>query len=77
MRTLILCAVLLSASCAGFKSVARTALDVAREACDLFAAGQPEAERPLGMSLDECADRLLSAQKMAVSRTLAAKRATP
>jgi len=56
-------ALVLLAGCALFRSAARTALDVAREACDAFLAEQPPEDRPLGMSIDECADHLLAAQR--------------
>lgn len=56
----------LVAGCAWFKPAARTALEIAREACDVFFAGQPE-DAPVGMSLDECAEHLLAGQRTAAA----------
>lgn len=63
MRALVLAAVVVLTGC---KPVARTALDVARAACDVFFAGQPK-DAPVGMSLDDCAEHLLASQKLAAS----------
>jgi len=54
-------------ACAMFKSVARTAVDAARDACHAFGDEVPEAERPLGLSTDECIDLLLSAHQAKVA----------
>lgn len=62
--------VLLLTSCALLKPAARTAVDIARSACDVFLSEQPEADRPYGMDLDTCVNTLLSAQqqKLAAAR---------
>lgn len=60
--------------CALFRSTARTAIDIAREACDIFLAEQPASEQPLGMDLDTCAETLLSAQR---GKVAAARQANP
>ena len=80
MKPLALCLLLLT-GCAMFKSVARTANDVARDACAVFGAQNPEA---LGMSVEDfCAiqrnvdpflDAILSAQKLSAAKLSAAKR---
>ena len=79
MKHLTLC-LLLVTGCAMFKSVARTANDVARDACEVFGAKNPEA---LGMSVEDfCAiqrnvdpflDAILSAQKLSAAKLSAAK----
>jgi hypothetical protein len=46
--------------------VARTALDAARAACELF--GDEAPPETIGMSLDECAEHLLIGQKTAAAR---------
>lgn len=66
MKTVAVICIMTLTACAGAKAVARTALDVAREACELFAAEAPP--DALGMSLDECADHLLSAHKLAAAK---------
>ena len=72
---------LLVTGCAMFKSVARTANDVARDACEVFGAKN---EQALGMSVEDfCAiqrnvdpflDAILSAQKLSAAKLSAAKR---
>jgi hypothetical protein len=66
-------AIVVIMACAQAKPGIRTALDIARTACDVFLGAQPEQERALGMSLDQCADHLLAGQQ----RVLAARRARP
>lgn len=51
-------------ACAELRPVARTVLDIAREACDVFLVENPKS----GMSLDDCAQALLSADKAASSK---------
>lgn len=79
MKHLALC-LLLVTGCAAFKSIARTANDVARDACMVFGAKNPEA---LGMSVEDfCAiqrnvdpflDAILSAQKLSAAKLSAGK----
>ncbi len=71
--TAILAGTIALLACAHAQQAARTALDVAREACDVFLGAQPAEERQLGMSLDQCADHLLAGQQ----RVLAARRTRP
>lgn len=59
--------VLVLSGCALFKSAARTAIDVAREACDVFLSEQQGPDKALGMTLDECADTLLALQQQRVA----------
>ena len=80
MKHVALFLLVLTTSCAMFRSVARTANDVAREACEIFGAKQPET---LGMSVEDfCAiqrnvdpflDAILSAQKLSAAKLSAAK----
>ena len=79
MKHLTLC-LLLVTGCAAFRSAARTANDVAREACEIFGAKN---EQALGMSVEDfCAiernvapflDALLSAQKLSAAKLSAGK----
>ena len=78
-RTAILA--ILLCGCAAFKSIARTANDVARDACMVFGAKN---EQALGMSVEDfCAiqrnvdpflDAILSAQKLSAAKLSAAKK---
>lgn len=63
MKAIAVICILTLTACAGAKAVARTALDVAREACELFAEEAPP--DVVGMSLDECAEHLLAGQQAA------------
>lgn len=67
MRAALVAMLLCSGSgCALVKPALRTALDVAREACDVFLSQRAEAaadDQMYGMSLDQCAEILLSAQQ--------------